>query len=88
MVIFAGIAALCLGTLIVRYLREKKCHSECPNCPSEPSPATLKITVSYCPGSVENVSEVSINKISENALQQLHEKFVDNDVSYTNNARV
>ena len=87
MVVFAGIAVLCLGALIVRYFREKKCHYECPNCPSEPSPDTLKITVSYCPGS-NNVGGVSVNKISENTLQQLHEKFVNNDVSYNINARV
>ena len=80
MVVFAGIAVLCLGALLVRYLREKKCHSECAQCPSEPGPDTLKITVSYCPG-LNNVGGTSVSKTSENILQKLHETFVDNDVS-------
>lgn len=86
MVVFAGIAVLCLGALIVRYFREKKCHSECPQCPSEPSPDTLKIIVSYCPG-LNNVGGVSVSQISQTAIQELHKTLVNNKVRYFKNAR-
>lgn len=89
MVVFAGIAVLCLGALIVRYLREKKCHSECPPCPSGPSPDMLKISVSYCPGlnDVGGSYISQISQISQNVIQELHNTFVGNCVSYTKNAR-
>ena len=77
MVVFAGIAVLCLGALVMRYLRRKKCDQ----CPSEPSPDTLKITVSYCPN---DVSDSGSTSVGDNIIQDMHDKFVDNDVSQTN----
>ena len=91
MVVFAGIAVLCLGALIVRYLREKKCHSsECPQHGSgEPGPNTLKITVNYCPQLNNDSSGLpSVSTISEHVMQDMHKAFVNDKVSlFIKNAR-
>ena len=87
MVVFVGIAVLCLGALIARYLREKKCQSsECPQ--REPDPDTLMITVSYYPPPGAPPSQAS--QISEDVIQELHIAFVKSQVSkclYVDNAR-
>ena len=78
MVVFVGIAVLCLGAVIARYLREKKCQSgECPQ--PEPGPDTLKITVSYYPPPGAPASQAS--QISEEVIQELHTAFVKSIVS-------
>ena len=81
MVVFIGIAVLCLGALIARYLREKKCQSgECPQPdPGEPDPDTLMITVSYYPPPGAPPSQAS--QISEDVIQELHNAFVKSQVS-------
>lgn len=83
MVVFAGIAVLCLGALIVRYLRERKYQpGECPQLAigsGEPGPDTLKITVDYCQP-VNNVG-ASASKIGQDVMDALHKAFVNNPVS-------
>ena len=80
MVVFAGIAVLCLGALAMRYLHRWKCDHQ---CSGEPSPDTLKIIVSYYPGltSTDNASTGAISRISQNTIQALHSKFKENAVS-------
>jgi hypothetical protein len=83
MVVFVGIAVLCLGALIARYLREKRCQScECPQPDTgEPGPDTLKITVSYYPLSSAPWSQPHASQIGEHIIQALHDKYGKDGVS-------